>query len=260
MLGDRHCRVRGLAAQQRRRVGGGNHDHRAGEPGRSKLVLDELAHLPAALADQREHRDVAGGLTGEHPEQRGLAHAGAREQAEPLALAAGGETINCPNAEVQPRPKPAARGGVRRSGADGAGRRAAPERCASVKRPAERVDHPAKPVIRDGEHPAAGGGAAALADGRIGQDDAARPQSVQRAERHCLGGARAEADDLRRHRQPTARQQGQPIADRAEAGETGDLDQQPREPGHLPFQPNGQQLPHRASGPPRSFRETRLPY
>ena len=46
------------SADQRGLVGGGHDDDRAGQALGPEVVLDELAHLAAAFADQREHRHV----------------------------------------------------------------------------------------------------------------------------------------------------------------------------------------------------------
>ena len=60
VLGDGQGGVGRLAARERRGIGGRDNDDRAGEPGRAEIVLDELPHLASALADQREHGDIAG--------------------------------------------------------------------------------------------------------------------------------------------------------------------------------------------------------
>ena len=61
---------------------------RARQPLGAEVVLDELAHLAAALADQADHDHVGLGVAGHHAEQRALADAGAGEQADALAAAA----------------------------------------------------------------------------------------------------------------------------------------------------------------------------
>jgi hypothetical protein len=43
--------VGGLAAHQRRLVGGGDHDDRASETRLTQIVLQEFLHLAAAFAD-----------------------------------------------------------------------------------------------------------------------------------------------------------------------------------------------------------------
>jgi hypothetical protein len=50
-LRDRQREIGRLAAHQRRLVRGRDHHHRAGEAGGTQIVLQELLHLAAALAD-----------------------------------------------------------------------------------------------------------------------------------------------------------------------------------------------------------------
>ena len=58
-LGDARRGERGAQAHERGLVGGRDDDDRAGEAFGAEVVLDELAHLSATLADEREHRDAA---------------------------------------------------------------------------------------------------------------------------------------------------------------------------------------------------------
>ena len=122
MLGHGHGGERRLAAQQRRRIRGGDHHHGARQTGLAQIVLEELPHLASPLADQGEHRDIAGGVARQHGEQARLADAGAGEQAEPLPLAARREAIERADADIQPRtqPRPVAspRAGLRARGGD----------------------------------------------------------------------------------------------------------------------------------------------
>ena len=67
---------------------------RAGQALGAEVALDELAHLAAALADQGDHVDVGLGVARDHAEQRRLADAGAGEDAEALALAAGDQGVD----------------------------------------------------------------------------------------------------------------------------------------------------------------------
>ena len=78
MLRHGHCRK----GRRRRRSGGvrsGYHHDGARQPRRTQIVLEELAHLPPALADQGEHRDIACGMTCQHGQQARFANAGAGE-------------------------------------------------------------------------------------------------------------------------------------------------------------------------------------
>ena len=59
-------------------------------PSSPEVVLDELAHLAAALADEGDHVDVGVGVAGDHAEEGGLADAGAGEDADALAACPGG--------------------------------------------------------------------------------------------------------------------------------------------------------------------------
>ena len=102
----------------RRGVGGGDDHDRAGQALGAEVVLEELADLAAALADQGDHRDLGVGAAGDHREQAGLADAGAGEDADPLAAAAGHQRVQRPHAEtdlpVDPGPLERVRRGVAR--------------------------------------------------------------------------------------------------------------------------------------------------
>ena len=102
-LGDPGRGERGAQAQQRRVVGGGHDDDGAGEALGAEVVLDELADLAAALADQGDDGDGGLVVAGDHRQQRRLADAGAGEDADALAAADGGERVEDPDAERQPR-------------------------------------------------------------------------------------------------------------------------------------------------------------
>ena len=87
ILGDGEREIGGLAAHQRRLVRGGDHDDGAREARLAEIVLEELLHLAAALADEADHRDVGRGVARQHRQQHRLADAGAREDAHALAAA-----------------------------------------------------------------------------------------------------------------------------------------------------------------------------
>ena len=124
--------VRALVAERLRDAGGdeggaqahdrglvrGRDDHdRAREALGAEVVLEELAHLAAALPHQRDHRDLGLGAARDHRQQRRLADARAGEQAEPLTAPDGDEGVQHAHAQaergVDPRPAHglAARGG-----------------------------------------------------------------------------------------------------------------------------------------------------
>ena len=71
---------RAARAHQRRLVAGRDDHHRARQPFGAERVLDEVAHLAAALAEQRDHVDVGLRLAGDHAEQRALADAASRRR------------------------------------------------------------------------------------------------------------------------------------------------------------------------------------
>ncbi len=142
-LGDRQCQIGGLAAHQRRLVRGRDDHHGAGKPGRAEVVLKELLHLAAALADQPDHRNVGLDVAGEHRQQHRFAHAGAGENAHALAAAAGREGIERPHAEIERSAHPPAGMGGRRVVAEAIRRRPRRQRALAVDRLAHRIDDPA---------------------------------------------------------------------------------------------------------------------
>ena len=99
VLGDRGRREGRPDAHQRRLVGGGD-DHDRVRERVAEVALDELAHLAAALADQRDHVDLGRGRAGDHAQQRGLADARAGEDAEALAAAARDKRVERADAEA----------------------------------------------------------------------------------------------------------------------------------------------------------------
>ena len=103
IFGDRQRQIGGLAAHQRGLVGGRDHHHRAREALLAEIVLQELLHLAAALADEADHRDVGHDIAREHREQHRLADARAGEDAHALAAAAGEEGIERAHAEIERR-------------------------------------------------------------------------------------------------------------------------------------------------------------
>ena len=100
ILCDRQGGVGGLAADRRRLVGGGEDDDAARKAVGAEGVLDELARLAAALADQADDHDLGGAVAGHHRQQGRLPHSGAGEDPHPLAAAAGDEGVHGADAEV----------------------------------------------------------------------------------------------------------------------------------------------------------------
>ena len=60
----------------------------------AEIVLEEAADFAAALADQRDDRDVGRRAARHHAEQRALADAAAAEEADALAAAAGEQRVD----------------------------------------------------------------------------------------------------------------------------------------------------------------------
>ena len=119
------CRRPGRALQ-RRFVGGGDHHDGAPVSSSSPRVssMNPASSRPP-LVDQPDDDSVAVGVLGQHGKQHRLADAGAGEDAEPLAAAAGGEHVHGPDAEVQTLAHPGAgMGGF--SGAARSGQAASP--------------------------------------------------------------------------------------------------------------------------------------
>ncbi len=178
--------VRGLAAHQRRLVGGRDHDHGAGETGFAQIVLEELLHLAAALADEADDGDVGGDVTREHGQQHRFADAGAGEDAQTLAATAGQKGIERADAEIERGADPAARVRQRRRIAERIWRRAVEQRALAVDRLAERIDDPPEPANRR-PHRAGDSGNHGLA---------AAPNAFERRKRHQQGITRGKPDHL----------------------------------------------------------------
>jgi hypothetical protein len=87
MLGVGGRYLRGAQALQRSDVARCHHHHAAREPRLPQRMLEELADLAASLADQRDDDDVGSGTARYGAEQRALAHARPREEANALSFA-----------------------------------------------------------------------------------------------------------------------------------------------------------------------------
>ena len=155
VLGDRRGHVGALQSDQRGHVAGGADHHAALSSLFAQRVLEELHHLATALADEADHEHVGARLPGDLSEQRALAHAAAREEADALAFAHREESVDGAHPEGQ---------GLLDAGAgEGVGRRAHHrerheprqrlERRSAVDGLAEAIEHPAEERIanRDGE-------------------------------------------------------------------------------------------------------------
>ncbi len=66
----------------------------------AETIVDEFAHLAAALADERDHHAVEAFRAGDHAEKRGFSDAGSREDANSLPGADRHEEIDHPHARL----------------------------------------------------------------------------------------------------------------------------------------------------------------
>ncbi len=114
MLGESQRQEGGLAAHQGGLVRRRDDHDRARKALVAEILLEELLHLTAALADEADDGDVRGGIARQHRKKHGLADARAGENAHALATAAGGEGVEHAHAKIEGLPDPAARVGRRR--------------------------------------------------------------------------------------------------------------------------------------------------
>src|SRR5205823_53958 len=139
-LGERDGEKCAVQADEWRLVGRGGHDDGALEAG-AEVALDELADFTATLADERDDVHVGARVARHHPEERAFPDARAREDAEPLATAAGEQRVDRADAEVE---RLADRTALERVHALAVERVVAfaLDRAAAVERPPEAVDDP----------------------------------------------------------------------------------------------------------------------
>ena len=121
ILGDGERQIARLAPHQRRLVGGRDHHDRAGKSRLAEIVLQELLHLAAALADQPDHRNVGHDVARQHRQQHRFADAGAGENAHALAVAAGDEGVERAHPEIDRGADAPPRMRRRRRGPEGIG-------------------------------------------------------------------------------------------------------------------------------------------
>ena len=147
ILGDGGRRLRRQAPHHRAFVAGGDDRDGARAVFRER-PFQELAHLAAALADERHHDGVEAAGAGQHGKQRRLADAGAGEDADALAGAERREQIDDADAGLERLLDALARHRRRRRASirHRAARRAGAAR--AVDRLAERVDDAAFPGRR----------------------------------------------------------------------------------------------------------------
>ena len=140
MLGDAHGGVGRAPAHHGALVAGRDDGDGLGHAGGSDRILQEFAHLAAALADQRDDDGVEGVSGGEHGEQRRLADAGAGEDAEALAETDRRENVDDLDAGGECRADALARQRRRLCDKRGVERIALRQRRAAVDRAGQRVD------------------------------------------------------------------------------------------------------------------------
>ncbi len=103
-------------------------------------VLEELAHLAAALADERQHDGVEALGAREHGQKRRFADAGAGEDADALAGADGREQVDDADASLEWCAHAVAAHGGRRLTVERIGLLAIEQRALTIDGRAERVD------------------------------------------------------------------------------------------------------------------------
>ncbi len=135
-----------------------------------KGILEKLAHLAAALADECQHNGIEAARAGEHGKKRRLADAGARKNADALAGAERRKEIEHAHAGFQGRANPVAPHRGRGLAITRELAVAFDQRSAAVDRSAEGVDGPAFPGwmrAKADEAVPPGGVAEAGLDGRL---------------------------------------------------------------------------------------------
>ena len=164
-LGDGGGRVGGSRPHRAGRVGCGAYHHGAAQSGGAETLVDELARLAPAFADQADHADLDVGGPGDPTEQRRLARTRRSKEADSLAFAQSGETVDGPHATGQ---RAVDRRSLERAGRGsvclpGAGR----QRAAAVDRPAQAIQDAAEQ-----ESPGRDGRRLAVRDDRVADRDA----------------------------------------------------------------------------------------
>ncbi len=214
MLGHGQGEVGGLAAHQRRLVGGGDHDDAAGGAFGAEIGGEEFLHLAAALADQADDDHVGVGVAGHHAEQGRLADARAGEDAHALAAAEVQQRVHGAHADIELLADAAAEEGGRRAGAQGIGEGAGGQRALAVDRFAQTVNRTAEPAAV-GPH----------GDAAVEHDDgAADADAAEVLIGHQQAAAVADADDLAQHLLPAPGLDRAAVADGEVAFEAVGLD------------------------------------
>ena len=184
-LGDRGGDPGTLQPLQRRLIGRRDDDHRTGQTLGAEVVIDELLHLAAALADQGDHVDVCFTVARDHAQQRALADTRAGEDAHALAEAAGEQAVQSAYTRGQRRANRLATERVRRGVGDSGDARGV-ERPLAVDRPRESVDDATEQLLANGNREPA----------TAGKHGGAWSHAMRVGERHQDQPLIAEADDL----------------------------------------------------------------
>ena len=161
-LGDAGRGERGAEPDEGGFVGGRDDHDRAGEALGTEVVLDELAHLTAALADQCEDGDRSFGTAGDHRQECRFSDAGTGEDAHTLTAPARHERVERADAERERFADHAAGQRVRGRVVD-ADVRHVVQRRSAVDGTAEPVEHTAEECGPDRD---LGGAVGTLARGR----------------------------------------------------------------------------------------------
>ena len=185
VFGDRGGDERGLQPDQAGRVAGRAHDDRARAARRAQRLLEEVDHLAAALADQRDDVHVRLGLARDLSHQRRLADARAGEDADALALADGQQAVEDAHAQRQRLADARARQRIGRGAIDGPFARLG-DRAGAVDGLAEPVEHAPEQMVRHADRERT----ARRRHQRIGAD------ARRLAQRHQHDLVAAEADHL----------------------------------------------------------------
>ncbi len=101
IFGDGCGRHGALDAHERGLVGRRDDDDGTLESFLAEVAFDEVAHLAATLADERDDADVGFRVAGDHGEQRRFADARARHDADALPVAHRDEAVDGAHADVE---------------------------------------------------------------------------------------------------------------------------------------------------------------
>ena len=101
ILGNRRPRHRSLDANKRGLVGGRDNDDRAFQSLLAEVTLNKVTHLTSALPDKGDDTNIRLSVACDHGEQRGLANARPRHDADTLPIAECDEPVDCTHTDVE---------------------------------------------------------------------------------------------------------------------------------------------------------------